>query len=376
MANQIFSAEDKETILRAMEPDSVEDDLIDLTNIDQLRFSLDNYGEHFFRCLAWLMVNDRIELVIVKPKGRKGIAHYKSGVFSDGDNDVKFKASCNFTAYGLLENLEEVDVDLGWEDQQYKARIEDQKQYFQEIFLGNADYVEYLPAEKIEIAIREQFGDKEIQELLVEETELLRLKSEVTKTQSLRKFVRKLEVELEEITRKPRFPYPDGPREYQKEAYQNWVSNNYKGVFAMATGTGKTITSLNCVLNECQKDDDGVYHAFIIVPTITLVNQWAEEAKSFNFQDIITVSSKSKWESRLATTLSIARRIPTSFIIIGTYASFIRDRFNKYAKQLPSDTLFIADEAHNIGSRSVIERLKTITLTKRIGLSATPKRNI
>lgn len=373
IANQIFSAEDKETLLRANEPDRVKDDLIDLTNIENLHYALDNYGQHFFRCLAWLIANGRIELVIVKPKGKKGIAHYKSGIFSDGASDVKFKASCNFTTYGLMENLEELDVDLGWEDMQSKSRITDQNDYFQEIFSGKANYVEYISPEKIEVAIRDKYGDKEIQELLVEEAELLRMKSQGSKNPKIQRFLKKLEGEVEEISRRPRFPFPQGPREYQKEAYCNWVDNDYKGIFAMATGTGKTITSLNCVFNECLKNE-GVYHAFILVPTITLVNQWAEEAKSFNFQEIITVSSKIKWESRLATTLSTAKRIPTSFIIIGTYASFIRDRFHKYAKQLPPDTIFIADEAHNIGSKSVLERLKAITLAKRIGLSATPKR--
>ena len=79
----------------------------------------------------------------------------------------------------------------------------------------------------------------------------------------------------------------------------------------MATGTGKTITSLNCLLNEYKKEPDGVYHALILVPTITLVNQWEQEAKSFNFQEVIKVSSKVEWERELATTLSTAKRIPT-----------------------------------------------------------------
>ncbi len=76
----------------------------------------------------------------------------------------------------------------------------------------------------------------------------------------------------------------------------------------------------------------------------------------------------------MATTLSTSKRIPTAFIIITTYASFIKDRFNKYIKDLPADTIFVADEAHNIGSPSVLNRLPNVLLQKRIGLSATPKR--
>ena len=48
----------------------------------------------------------------------------------------------------------------------------------------------------------------------------------------------------------PHFPlkYKDGARPYQEEAYKAWVENGKQGIFAMATGTGKTITSLNCAL--------------------------------------------------------------------------------------------------------------------------------
>ena len=42
----------------------------------------------------------------------------------------------------------------------------------------------------------------------------------------------------------PKFPFPEGPRDYQKKALDAWIENKYKGFFAMATGTGKTSTML------------------------------------------------------------------------------------------------------------------------------------
>ena len=95
----------------------------------------------------------------------------------------------------------------------------------------------------------------------------------------------------------PHFPYPE-TRPYQKEAYENWKNNGQKGLFAMATGTGKTLTSLNCLLNIYNKLN--YYKAIILVPTVTLVDQWEEECKRFNFKNITKVCSKNhKWKSEI-----------------------------------------------------------------------------
>jgi superfamily II DNA or RNA helicase len=373
VANNVLSADDKKAIEEG-QGGKLPDDLLDLSDIRALKSSLDSAGRHFLECFAWLIAQKRIQFVIVRPKGRSGIAHYKSGVFSDGANQIGFKASCNFTAYGMLENLEELEAFASWDDGRSSGFLETQNDYFESILNGTNEQVEYVSVADVEVAIRNEFGNKDLNELLVQEKDLLGSLERVTNTGRLNRLVNTLEDELVELSRKPRFPYPSGARPYQQDAYRNWIANDRKGIFAMATGTGKTITSLNCLLEETKAHPQGLYHALILVPTITLVEQWDAEARGFNFKDIIRVSSKEAWEKELATTLSDAKRIPTSFLIISTYASFVKERFLKYIKQLPDDTLFIADEAHNIGSKSVLTKLEQIPATKRIGLSATPKR--
>lgn len=372
VTNHILSKQDKEAIKKSGELCDKPNSLIDITDIKYLKQTLDEYGQHFFECLAWLIANKRIDLKIIKPNDGKGIAHYKSGAFFDGQNTAVFKASCNFTAYGLLENAEELECHLSW-DVGSQNRIEDQTEYFENIFSGKATHVDYLNVDDIQEAIKNEFGDKTIDELLVQEKDLLEKRSKSFINPKLKRRFEAIQEEIEEIADQPRFPYPDGPRPYQIEAYNNWVTNNHKGIFAMATGTGKTITALNCLLEETLKNN-GIYHALILVPTITLVEQWREEAKQFNFKEIIEVSSKTKWENKLATTVSMARKIPISFVVITTYASFVRERFFKEASKFPLDTIIIADEAHNIGALSVAKKIKEITFQKRIGLSATPKR--
>ncbi|HEY0666948.1 MAG TPA: DEAD/DEAH box helicase family protein, partial [Sphingobacteriaceae bacterium] len=373
IVNDILSEQDKEAILEGQKS-MAKNPPIDFNNLIAIKDTLDAYGTHFFECLSWLIAHNRIQIKVIRPKDGKGISHYKSGIFSDGENKVGFKASCNFTSYGLLENLEEIETYLTWENGRSNKFIKKQTEYFDNIFDEKADFVDYVDVAEVKVAIQTEFGNKDINELLVQESDLLARKRSISSNKKTAKALSLAEERVEEYLTQPRFPFPEGPREYQKDAYNNWTANNYQGIFAMATGSGKTITSLNCLLQETKKNQEKIYHALILVPTITLVSQWEDEAKAFNFRDIIKVSSKDKWESELATTLSIAKRIPTSFIVITTYASFIKDRFNKYINQFPSDTILIADEAHNIGSPSVVNRLTAIPFQKRIGLSATPKR--
>lgn len=369
--NNVLSSEDKTAISLASDNENLSFNHLDLTNIKALKQSLSDYNQHFFECLAWLIAHERIQIVVIKPKEKRGISHFKSGTFYDGADYVGFKASCNFTAFGLLENLEELDAFLGWENSRSSKMISRNLNVFENYFNKLDETVEYLDSSEITEVIKSEFTGKTEKELLIQESDLLEKKLEILDNKRLRKKIELLIKEIETIAREPRFPYSSGPREYQKEAYQNWVNNNYQGIFAMATGTGKTITSLNCLLEESKGKN---YNAIILVPTITLVKQWEEEGKSFNFQEIIKISSKENWEGRLVTTLSTAKRIPKSFIIITTYASFVKEKFFKNLVNFPKDTLLIADEAHNIGSKSILERLPLIPFKKRIGLSATPKR--
>lgn len=368
--NHLLSARDKVAIEKAN--DGSLNQVFDLTDVVSLGRVLDDYDKHFFECLTYLIVEKRIELKVIKPKNGKGIAHYKSGVFSDGQDYVGYKASCNFTLYGLSENLEELEAFLSWENGRSNKLIKKQLKIIDDYFNEADNDVDYIPVNEIEVVLKDRFGKKDIEELLVNEEQLLRKKISIVSNPNLKKTISKLIDEIEVIRRSPRFPYPEGPREYQDKAYNNWVKNNYKGMFAMATGTGKTITSLNCLLNEYHKSK--IYRALITVPTTALVEQWKKECTKFNFKNIITVSSRENWDKNLAFFNTASKLIDTSYIVIVTYASLPRQKFQSYFGQLPSDTILIADETHNLGSQGILKILPKIHLQKRIGLSATPFR--
>ena len=369
--NHLLSAKDKEAISR-VEDNPNEIRVFDLTDIVSLGRVLDEYDTHFFECLAYLISEKRIEIKVIKPKNGKGIAHYKSGVFSDGQDAVGYQASCNFTYYGLSENIEQLEAFLSWENGRSNKLIRRQLELINDYFTEKDEDVEYISVSEIEVVLKDRFGKKDINELLVQEEQLLKKKQSLISNPKLKKTIAKLFSEIELIRRTPRFPYSEGPREYQINAYNSWVANNYKGMFAMATGTGKTITSLNCLLNEYKKT--GIYRAIITVPTTALVEQWKKECAKFNFKNVITVSSKENWDKNLAFFNTASKLIDTSYIVIVTYASLPRPKFQSYFTQLPKDTILIADETHNLGSQGLLRLLPNIHLEKRIGLSATPNR--
>ena len=69
------------------------------------------------------------------------------------------------------------------------------------------------------------------------------------------------------------------PHPYQQEAIDNWKNNNYRGIFALATGLGKTFTSLFS-LKEYAAKHDNKYVCVIAVPTTSLIYQWNDEIKN------------------------------------------------------------------------------------------------
>lgn len=368
VANHILSKQDKEAILAADNGD-FDSSIIDLTDIKSLVSNLDEYGTHFFNCISYLIANKRIELVLVSPKEGKGIAHYKSGAFHDGIDTVGFTASCNFTYSGLVSNLEKLEAFLLWENSRSSKLIANEAEYFEEFFNGRADYVEYISLTDIEVAIQDGFQGKSIDELLVDEEILLKSKSKLEKNPSLKEVIEQQQEQIYLLRSTPKFPFDTGPRDYQIKAYENWIANEKKGIFAMATGTGKTITSLNCLYNEYL--ETGIYRAVILVPTISLVEQWEDECAKFNFNNVIKVSSRSPWTDALSEIQTSALFLDPSFIIISTYASFPRSKFQYFFRKLDKDTLLIADEAHNFGAPSLAKLMGNIHLQKRIGLSAT-----
>jgi superfamily II DNA or RNA helicase len=142
----------------------------------------------------------------------------------------------------------------------------------------------------------------------------------------------------------------------------------------MATGSGKTVTALNCLLKQYQ--ENGFYKAIIVVPTKALALQWEDEVKHFNFQNIVSTHTEKDWKNLLSryTTKSLLNQ-RKNIVIITTYATFIRKYIQDFIRSTKGieSFVFIADEAHNLGATGPIKHLPN-NIKYRIGLSATPER--
>lgn len=316
--------------------------------------------EHFFQCLAYLIQTKRINVkIIVLNNG--GLPHEKYGIFSDKiGNKIYFNGSMNMTANAIMGNLETLECTCSWKGADSLDRVLNFENHFNKVWTGDCNGVRVYDAKKFCNEVLSAYPNQDPENLLKQE----------------KVFIEEVFSERKTISNAPCFPnkYVGGARPYQIEAYKSWCANNKSGIFAMATGTGKTVTSLNCALNEYSFD--GYYNLLVLVPTLDLVKQWEDELHSFNFKKTVCVSSLNPfWRKALVEIMDKRRRGKTvDYAIVSTYDSFTNKDFQSMLPSLASSMILIADEAHNIGAKSVKECFRAMTITRRIALSATPER--
>ena len=370
--NHILSKEDKEVIENGQKHliEDFEDNI--LCDIKKLIEILSKEDEQFFRCLSYLISVDRIKFVAtVSTKG--GLGHDKYGIFKDEKgNKVAFIGSANFSQSALDLNGETITVFTSPNDDN---RIAEYQTLFDQSWENDTPHLIHIPIENVKTFIREKFPEASLTNLIEEGINLresIGMDNDVPQKYYKpisKRIIDKIELKEQE----PRFPFPE-ERKIQIDAYNAWIGNGKKGMFAMATGSGKTVTALNCIRK--QYKENGYYKAIIVVPTQALAMQWEHETKSFNFQNIVSTHSDKDWKYVLSRYITRSLLDSTkSIILITTYATFNRNDIQLFLKKVRGIETFIyvADEAHNIGSQNSLKHLPEM-INWRIGLSATPER--
>jgi superfamily II DNA or RNA helicase len=369
--NQVLSATDKAAIEKGQSQvvDNFEEKII--ADISRLAETLSKADKQFFRCFSYLISINRIEFVAtVSTKG--GLAHDKYGIFTDlQGNKITFIGSANFSKTALELNGETITVFSSWND---SDRVSEFQNIFNESWKEDTPHLIHIPLNEVKTHIEGKFSPETVAELIQHGIDLRDIQNlhETPKTKTKPLSPRLIE-KLEQKEQEPRFPFPE-ERKIQKNAYATWVANDKQGIFAMATGAGKTVTALNCVLKRYH--EDGFYKVIIAVPTQALAVQWEQEVKSFNFQNIVSTHTENDWRNILNryTTRSILDK-KKNLVLITTYATFNRRDIQDFLKNTRGieSFIYIADEAHNIGSTNTLKHLPK-NILQRIGLSATPER--
>ncbi|WP_208599089.1 DEAD/DEAH box helicase family protein [Desulfonatronum thioautotrophicum] len=308
--------------------------------------------------LAWLAVTGRLEIKLalrVDADGgySRGIFHEKTGIFTDAENNhVAFSGSSNETAGGLLENFESLKVFCSWKDGE--GRVEEEIANFEALWCNTTSGLRVMEFSAVGRELLERFRrhDNPFPDI-------------------------NIVFDNKPALRTPAPPKGKELRPYQADAIRAWIKQKGKGILAMATGTGKTITALTLACKVAEKNP--LLVILIVCPYINLCKQWVGEATSFGFETIECFEGRKTWQSRLEEAFQyLSSGMSRTIAVIATNATFLSQAFQdaiRYRIAAGSfHFLLIADEVHNLGAKKSLKVLPT-GIGLRLGLSATPERH-
>lgn len=179
------------------------------------------------------------------------------------------------------------------------------------------------------------------------------------------------------IAPEPEAPKPNSNlRPYQEEALNSWKENDYKGILAMATGTGKTKTSIEALTRFLDRTERGL--AVITVPYVELARQWVQELAERGIATISVYDSQENWslsvENIIQAHLVSSESKSQLPVLVCVNKSFRDEKFQNLLKRLngrPGSRMIIVDECHHFNRQNQIDYLPT-SFRFRLGLSATP----
>ena len=164
------------------------------------------------------------------------------------------------------------------------------------------------------------------------------------------------------------------PREYQDEAVQAWINDSGQGILNMATGTGKTVTSLLAASQLASLQGDSLA-LVVAAPYQHLVDQWKSDLTDFGASPVLAYQSRTRWTDVLASQVTEYNSgVRNTLAVITTHKTFSSDHFQNLIGRLNgARTMLIVDEVHHVGAPHLRSSLPQ-AIRARLGLSATPQR--
>lgn len=336
-----------------------------------LRELSDDHGDYFsqkrLNLLANLIQTGVLDIKIVFTETANGIGmfHEKLGILTDADgNSIAFSGSMNETATALSFNYEAIDVFCDWLNADDAARVHSKAVAFESIWNGQEKGLSSHSFTNVK--------DKIIEKYLREEPDY------TIDTQQFKKGGRgSVPPHDDSGPLLPQIPPTIHLHQYQEEAISEWVAENYRGIFDMATGTGKTFTGLGAIC-KITSDLAGYLAVIIVCPYQHLVEQWVEDIVRFNISPIIgySASPQKDWKSLLKKAIrdQKTRKDKPFFCFVCTNDTFASDFVQAALTSIKAPILLVVDEAHNFGAYRLSSLLDD-KYTYRLALSATLERH-
>ena len=292
----------------------------------------ENIGNGISKLVKLLEIN-RLEIKIALPKHGRGIYHEKVGLFFDKEgNYIAFSGSANESTNAFENNYECIEVFTSWKD---KSRAQKKKIHFETLW------------------------NETNQDVLVFD------------------FPEASRKKLIKISKRYSLPSSGGADEV-KEVDRKWIHQENaldiflekeRGILNMATGTGKTRTSLK-ILKELYRQ--GKIDT-IIVSTFgnSLLNQWYKEV--LNLRKSIKLKIYRHYEKHKEKQSYINRPEKSLLIISNAQLPSV---LKGLSREQGKKTFLIYDEVHRLGAPENVKELDGLSEHIRyvLGLSATPDR--
>ncbi len=336
ITSPILSKEDVEAIELGVK---FKDQLVKERFLLEFEEAFNNIKDENRKLLIEMILDGFFEIKIVTTKNSNGQYHDKIGIIDDFyGNSIAFIGSPNESRNGLLENYERITLFFNWDFS--KVYYNNQKRELEKLWnKTNPNIITY----EFDEAIKES---------------VIRIRDNYTAVSVQKKDMKE--------DKKPK------PRDYQKDAINAWIQNDYKGFYVMATGTGKTFTALFS-LQELLKKEENLF-TVIAVPYKHLVTQWMEDVEKLfpNIKKFIVMGEEKDWDKKIKTALINCKLVKKEpIIVVSTISSFYGDRFSSVMKNNNEKKLLVVDEAHNFLNK-IEEKKYNVDYEYKIGLSATP----
>ena len=365
VASPYLSDEDIEAIKTGYENRK---EVIEQALLRQLHEPVNYYASERMNMLANLVADGILDIRIAYTMDRSGMGmyHEKMGIIEDDEgNVIAFSGSNNESATAMSINYETMDVFRNWGDSSEKERVQLKCNAFHSIWNNNEPNIEVMEFENITKALIEKYRRKSTNFNIDKEEYPDGVSAEGERS-------------IDKTTIAPRIPEGFELRDYQVEAIDKWEEQDFRGIFDMATGTGKTYTGLGAAARLSKRLEDRL--ALIIVcPYQHLVEQWVEDIVLFGMKPIIGYSSsiQRSWKKNLESAIrdqKLKVRKREFFCFVTTNATFSSEFVQNQLSKIRSDILLMVDEAHNFGADN-LRRLLLPNYKYRLALSATLDRH-